>query len=201
MLTLSEKQFLKDTADQFRIIRLNKKISQRKVYRDTGINIIRIESGNDNLTLITLKQLCNYYQIALLQFNDQIMSFNQQNNVPGINMIINQQINSTGSVQNASGSIQNPSDSLQNGNGCVKNTSGSFQIKNGRTKNASVTIRNHSDSLQNADGSTQNPNDHSHNISDSGKTHSDITQKIRHRIQNSISSIQSTGCLAKNTNV
>ncbi len=43
-------------------------LSQMDVYIDTDINIARIESGHGNISVSTLADLCDYYQITLADF-------------------------------------------------------------------------------------------------------------------------------------
>ena len=43
-------------------------LSQMDVYIDTDINIARIESGRGNMSISTLADLCDYYQITLEEF-------------------------------------------------------------------------------------------------------------------------------------
>jgi transcriptional regulator with XRE-family HTH domain len=76
MITKSEKPYLIHWANQFRKIRLQQNISQRKVFSDTGINIIRIESGNDNLTQLTFTNLCKYYNVQCILFQQGLPQIN-----------------------------------------------------------------------------------------------------------------------------
>lgn len=51
-------------------IRHKRGIIQTDVYIDTDINIGRIECGNGNISISTLADLCEYYQISLKEFFD-----------------------------------------------------------------------------------------------------------------------------------
>ena len=43
-------------------------LSQQKVYIHTGIDMDMIERGEYNLTLTTLSDLCDYYNISIKEF-------------------------------------------------------------------------------------------------------------------------------------
>lgn len=43
-------------------------LSQQKVYIHTGIDMDMIECGEYNLTLTTLSDLCDYYNISIKEF-------------------------------------------------------------------------------------------------------------------------------------
>lgn len=49
-------------------IRIEKGLSQEKVYFDTEIHIGRIETGKYNITVSTLYKLCKYYNTSLENF-------------------------------------------------------------------------------------------------------------------------------------
>ena len=49
-------------------LRTKRGLSQEDVINDTGINIGRIESGLNNLSITQLKLLCDYYEISLSDF-------------------------------------------------------------------------------------------------------------------------------------
>lgn len=53
-------------------IREAKGLSQQKVYIHTGIDMDMIERGEYNLTLITLSDLCDYYNISIKEFFDGV---------------------------------------------------------------------------------------------------------------------------------
>lgn len=49
-------------------IREAKGLSQQRVYIHTGLDMDMIERGEYNLTLSTLSDLCDYYNISLKEF-------------------------------------------------------------------------------------------------------------------------------------
>lgn len=49
-------------------LRETKGLSQQKVYIHTGIDMDMIERGEYNLTLSTLSDLCDYYNVSLKEF-------------------------------------------------------------------------------------------------------------------------------------
>ena len=49
-------------------LREEKGISQDTFYADTEIHIARIETGKVNITVSTLKDICNYFSISLSEF-------------------------------------------------------------------------------------------------------------------------------------
>lgn len=53
---------------RLRELRRNRGLTQMDVYIDTDINIARIESGRGNVSISTLADLCDYYQITLAEF-------------------------------------------------------------------------------------------------------------------------------------
>ena len=47
----------------------NKKgLSQEQVYEDTGIHIGRVETGQYNISISTLSELCQYYGVSMIEF-------------------------------------------------------------------------------------------------------------------------------------
>ena len=49
-------------------LRENENLSQQKVYIHTGIDMDMVERGEYNITLSTLADLCDYYNISLEYF-------------------------------------------------------------------------------------------------------------------------------------
>ena len=47
-------------------------LSQQKVYIHTGIDMDMIERGEYNLTLTTLSDLCDYYNISIKEFFKEV---------------------------------------------------------------------------------------------------------------------------------
>ncbi|NDF60711.1 MAG: XRE family transcriptional regulator, partial [Crocinitomicaceae bacterium] len=50
-----------------------KKITLDKIYKETGIHLARIESKNHNITLSTLKKLCDYLEIDAFDFLSKLV--------------------------------------------------------------------------------------------------------------------------------
>jgi transcriptional regulator with XRE-family HTH domain len=59
---------LKKIAVRLQQLRNEKSLTQEDVYNDTNIHIGRIEQGKLNVSVSTLKQLCDYYKIGLIDF-------------------------------------------------------------------------------------------------------------------------------------
>ena len=68
MAQLRNKNLLKKTASQIKILRAAKGLTQEDVYNDTNIHLARIETGKINVSLSTLKCLCDYFEITLHDF-------------------------------------------------------------------------------------------------------------------------------------
>lgn len=65
-------ELLSSIAQQLKILREQKGISQADFYMDTDIHIGRIETGKDNLSISTLQTICAYFGISLQEFFRQI---------------------------------------------------------------------------------------------------------------------------------
>jgi len=63
---------MKRVSDRFRSLRNAKGLTQKDVYRLTGIHIGRIEAGNSNTTVSTFSALCKFYEITFGEFFDGI---------------------------------------------------------------------------------------------------------------------------------
>jgi len=61
---------LQAIAAKLRELRKTRGLSQVDAYIDTDIHIGRIESGKTNISVSTLSDLCDYYQISLSDFFD-----------------------------------------------------------------------------------------------------------------------------------
>ncbi|MDR0431630.1 MAG: helix-turn-helix domain-containing protein [Tannerellaceae bacterium] len=55
-------------AKRIKQLRDEKGVSQDTFYIDTDIHIARIETGKINLTVSTLKDICDYFGISLVDF-------------------------------------------------------------------------------------------------------------------------------------
>lgn len=63
---------LKAIAKQVKRIRQSRKLSQEEVYLDTEIHCACLEQGKLNITIITLKRLCDYFGLSLSDFFKEI---------------------------------------------------------------------------------------------------------------------------------
>ncbi len=68
MLNQKDEILLKAIASEIRQIRQSKGLSQESVYLDTEIHCARLEQGRLNVTVGTLKRLCDYFGITLSEF-------------------------------------------------------------------------------------------------------------------------------------
>ncbi len=59
-------------ASRIKQLRIEKGISQDTFFIDTDIHIARIESGKSNITVSTLSEICNYFNITLSEFFNDI---------------------------------------------------------------------------------------------------------------------------------
>jgi transcriptional regulator with XRE-family HTH domain len=55
-------------AKRIKMLREQNDVSQQSFYNDTNIHIGRIEAGHSNLTISTLCEICNYFEITLGDF-------------------------------------------------------------------------------------------------------------------------------------
>ena len=62
------KELLNKIAEKIKQLRMEKGISQDTFYIDTDIHIARIELGKVNISISTLKDICDYFQISLSDF-------------------------------------------------------------------------------------------------------------------------------------
>ena len=49
-------------------LRVNRGVTLEIFYFDTGIHLARIEQGKTNITVSTLKRICDYFEINLEEF-------------------------------------------------------------------------------------------------------------------------------------
>lgn len=59
---------LQSIAKKLRELRKAKGISQTDAYIDTDIHVARVETGRQNISVSTLSDLCDYYEISLEEF-------------------------------------------------------------------------------------------------------------------------------------
>lgn len=68
MAQLRDEELLNQVIFKLRSLRNDRGLSQEKVLNDTGVHIGRIESEKVNISISTLKILCDYYGISLSDF-------------------------------------------------------------------------------------------------------------------------------------
>jgi transcriptional regulator with XRE-family HTH domain len=61
-------KLLKNVSLRIKELREEHNVTQEAFYHDTGINISRIEMGKNDLSLSTLKRICDYFGIDLKDF-------------------------------------------------------------------------------------------------------------------------------------
>jgi transcriptional regulator with XRE-family HTH domain len=61
-------ELLLKIAQRIKQLRDERSISQDMFYVDTDIHIARIETAKINITVSTLQDICNYFNISLLDF-------------------------------------------------------------------------------------------------------------------------------------
>ena len=65
-------ELLNQIAKRVKELREIKGISQDSFYIDTDIHIARIETGKLNISISTLKDICDYFGITLNEFFDEV---------------------------------------------------------------------------------------------------------------------------------
>lgn len=65
---------LQSIAAKLRELRKAQGLSQVDAYIDTDIHIGHVESGKTNISISTLSDLCDYYEISLRDFFDELPS-------------------------------------------------------------------------------------------------------------------------------
>ncbi len=63
-----DKELLNKIAFRIKTLRAQKGITQEVFYNDTGINIGRIERSKRNLSVSSLKKICDYFNVSLSEF-------------------------------------------------------------------------------------------------------------------------------------
>lgn len=72
MAKVKDKELLHKIACEIKQLRTARGITQEVFYYDTNIHIGRIECGNTNISVSTLKTICDYFQITLSDFFSHI---------------------------------------------------------------------------------------------------------------------------------
>lgn len=63
-----DKELLNDLIIVFKTLREQQNVTLETFYFDTGIHLARIEQGKTNITISTLSQICQYFNISLKDF-------------------------------------------------------------------------------------------------------------------------------------
>jgi transcriptional regulator with XRE-family HTH domain len=66
------KEILLELANRIKALRNEKKLTQAICYEDTGINFGRIERGVRDISFTTLVKICNYFNISVNEFLEDI---------------------------------------------------------------------------------------------------------------------------------
>jgi transcriptional regulator with XRE-family HTH domain len=69
---LRNKKLLFKAAAHIKVLRQARQLTQEDVYNDTSIHLARIETGKINMSISTLKCLCEYFEISLSDFFKEI---------------------------------------------------------------------------------------------------------------------------------
>ena len=67
-----DSELISKVISKIKKIRKDKNCTLENFYFDTGIHLARIEQGKTNLTVSTLSRICNYFEISLNQFFEDI---------------------------------------------------------------------------------------------------------------------------------
>lgn len=67
-----DQELLDSVVVGLKALRKNRKLTQEDFYNDTGVHISRIETGNVNISISTLKQILDYYDQSLSTFFEKI---------------------------------------------------------------------------------------------------------------------------------
>ena len=65
---VKNKKLLYKIATEIKNVRLEKEVTLQQFYNDTGIHLARIEQGKNNISVSTLKSICAYFKISLVDF-------------------------------------------------------------------------------------------------------------------------------------
>lgn len=68
MKQLKDQDLLLDIAKRIKRLREERNLTQEDVYMDTQIHIARIETAKVNISVSTLKAICDYFGITLSDF-------------------------------------------------------------------------------------------------------------------------------------
>ena len=65
---LSNSELIENIVRVIKHLRKSKNITLEVFYFDTGIHLARIEQGKQNITISTLSQICDYFEVSLSDF-------------------------------------------------------------------------------------------------------------------------------------
>jgi transcriptional regulator with XRE-family HTH domain len=68
----TNKKYLIKVAERIKQLRLDRNLTQEDFYNDTGIHIGRVETAKSNLTIATLLEICEYFEITIQEFFESI---------------------------------------------------------------------------------------------------------------------------------
>lgn len=68
----AEEAFKRNISRQIKKIRRQQGITQERFYKETSINIARLESGKIDIRLETLRKICTYFDVSLSGFFQSI---------------------------------------------------------------------------------------------------------------------------------
>ena len=68
MTKIKNEILLRKIALVIKELRRNHNLTQSDFFFDTGIHIARIESGKTNISISTLYEICNYFEISIKDF-------------------------------------------------------------------------------------------------------------------------------------
>ena len=71
---LKNKRLLLQISSKLKEVRNAKGLTQEEVFNDTAIHLARIETGKVNVSISTLKALCEYFNISLTDFFEKVES-------------------------------------------------------------------------------------------------------------------------------
>ena len=72
MAQIRDEQLLQNIALRIKDLREAKGVSQEEIYNATDIHIARIETAKVNISVSTLKRLCDYFKVSLEEFFSEI---------------------------------------------------------------------------------------------------------------------------------
>lgn len=72
MTGISNKEILLSLANEIKVLRKEKNLTQQDVYNDTGIHLARIEQGKRNISFITLYKLSMYFNITFFDLFNRL---------------------------------------------------------------------------------------------------------------------------------